>query len=159
MEVHRERLQTRGLPDADCAILFGVSESAVRKADAPGREPGRGPVPRHASVDIGVAVRVLVALELQSLRPVPVAATLGSLTDALQVECGQSGCPVVVDLGMDLARLNRGKITDPVAYRGELGIGRTRSVGPRRECDRPVATGEQEEPAPALRHTVPLQRH
>lgn len=52
---------------------------------------------------------------------------------ALQAKRGQSGRPVVVDLGVDLIRPNRGKMADPVVYRGEPGNGSPRSVGLRRE--------------------------
>jgi len=66
------------------------------------------------------------------------AATLGSRPDALQAKRVRSGRPVVVDLGVDLTRPNRGKLADPVVYCGEPGNGSPRSVGLRRECDQPV---------------------
>ena len=78
LEVHRERLKAGRLTDADGAILLGVPEAAVRIADAPGREPGSGPVPGHAAVDIAVSCGVFVAFQPEFVRPVPVPAALSS---------------------------------------------------------------------------------
>jgi hypothetical protein len=56
-------LQARGFADADCAVLIRMSEPSVRIADATGRKTGRGPIPGQPAVDVGVAVKLLVAIE------------------------------------------------------------------------------------------------
>ena len=159
LEVHRECLKASRFPDADRTILLGVPEAAVGVADASGSQPGSGTVPRHAAVDIAVSCGVFVAFQPEFVRPVPVAAALRSCADTLQIECRKACSSVVGDRGVRISGRDLRKVSDPVAHRIVVGIASARAVGVGREFEGPEATGEQEESAAPLRHSVPHQGH
>ena len=133
LEVHRECLKASRFPDADRSILLGVPETAVGLADASGRQPGSGTVPRHAAVDIAVSCGVFVAFKPEFVRPIPVPAALHSRTDTLQIEGRKASCLVVRDRGVRLSGRDLRKVSDPVVHRIVVGVDRLRAVGVGRE--------------------------